>query len=85
MGFSAFWFSHQCDLNHEEFLKGFCRSTRHLSIKRFLFTGMGKSIALALLKHGAEVAVLERLKDDLQKFKEEVRSTPSQTTTVTPF
>ena len=37
---------------------------------------MGKSIALALLKHGAEVVVLERLKDDLQKFKEEVRPIP---------
>ena len=34
---------------------------------------MGKSIALALLKHGAEVVILEKLKDDLMKFKEEVR------------
>ena len=46
---------------------------------------MGKSIALALLKQGAEVVILERLKDDLQKFKEEVRPTPSQTAIITPF
>ena len=36
------------------------------------FTGIGKSIAQALLKCGAEVIVLEKIEADLQKFKEEV-------------
>ena len=36
------------------------------------FAGIGKSIAEALLKCGAEVIVLERLKEDLDKFKAEV-------------
>lgn len=36
---------------------------------------MGKSIALALLKHGAEVIVMEKMKETLQKFKEEVSET----------
>jgi short-subunit dehydrogenase involved in D-alanine esterification of teichoic acids len=36
------------------------------------FLGIGKSIAQALLKCGAEVIILEKIEADLQKFKEEV-------------
>ena len=47
--------------------------------------GMGKSIALALLKHGAEVIVMERMKETLQKFKEEVRNNFSNVIMVVQF
>ena len=47
--------------------------------------GMGKSIALALLKHGAEVIVIERMKETLQKFKEEVRNNFSNVIMVVQF
>ena len=50
MGFSAFWYSHQCHLNHEDFLKNVFEDIQDLEKQKIVFISQLSLVVKPYLK-----------------------------------
>ena len=88
MGFSAFWFSHHCHLNHDEFRKCFWRFTRPLKQIASVYDPLGLFCPVTLRgklflqelwnkKLSLDDKLSSKYKENWNKIREDLKNLPS--------